>query len=180
LSRGRKGLLVRWLERTMVETKYNAFEILQIAEKIECNGAEFYRRCVKLVESDRLRGMFNKLAEWEERHEKLFRQMRNEFGKQMSELEDLEPAIYVRCDPRMIEGLAMSVIRPESAHALTGGESVRGIIGRALELEKGTLVFYEELKEKAQDLSGLYKIGDIIKEEKRHIMVLRRLLEELV
>lgn len=106
--------------------------------------------------------------------------MRKEFGKQMSELGDFEPAIYVRCDPRMIEGLAMSVIRPESAHALRGKESAREILERAVEIEEDTLVFYEELKEKARDLSGLYKIGDIIKEEKRHIMVLRRLIEELV
>lgn len=164
----------------MVETKYNAFEILQIAERIERNGAEFYRRCAELVESDRLRGMFYKLAEWEERHEKLFGGMRKEFGKQMSELESFNPAIYVRCDPRIIEGLAMSVIRPESAHALTGKARAREILERALQIEEDTLVFYEELKEKARDLSGLYKIGDIIKEEKRHIMVLRRLIEELV
>lgn len=162
----------------MVETKYNAFEILQIAERIEHNGSEFYRRGAEMVNGDRLRGMFNKLAEWEERHEKLFGQMRKEFGRQMSELEDFEPAIYVRCDPRMIEGLATSVVQPESAHALTGKESARDILERALGLEEDTLVFYDELKEKSRDLSGLYKIGDIIKEEKRHIKVLRRLLED--
>ncbi len=164
----------------MVDTKYNTFEILQIAERIERNGAEFYRRGAGLVESERVRRMFYKLAEWEERHEKLFGQMRKEFGKQMSELENFNPSIYMRCDPRMIEGLAMSVIRPESAHALTGKESAKEILERAVEIEEDTLVFYEELKEKARDLSGVYKIGDIIKEEKRHIMVLGRLIEELV
>ncbi len=161
-----------------METKYNTFEILQIAEKIERNGSEFYRRGAGLVESERLRKMFYKLAEWEEGHEKLFGQIRKDFGRQMSELEDFEPAIYVRCDPRIIDRLAMSVIRPESAHSLTGKEGTREILGRAIEIEKNTLVFYEELKEKARDLSGLYKISDIIKEEKRHIKVLGRLLEE--
>jgi rubrerythrin len=122
--------------------------------------------------------MFYKLAEWEERHEKLFGQMRKDFGRQMSELEDFEPAIYMMCDPRIIEGLAMSVIRPESAHLLTGKEKTREILRRAIEIEKDTLVFYKELKEKARDLSGLYEISDIIREEKRHIKVLGRLLEE--
>ncbi len=63
-------------------------------------------------------------------------------------------------------------------YSLTGKESEREILERAVEIEEDTLVFYEELKEKALDLSGVYKIGDIIKEEKRHIMVLGRLLEE--
>jgi rubrerythrin len=162
-----------------VEAKFNTFEVLQIAEKIERNGVVFYHKAAELFESAKLRGMFHKLAEWEGRHEKFFREMRKEYARQINEIGSFNPATYVWTNPQMIEGLAASAIRPESVYALSGKETAKEILEKALEIEKDTVVFYKELKAKVRDLSGVYKIGDIIKEEKRHIMVLNRLLEGL-
>jgi len=45
-----------------METKFNVFEILQIAEKIDHNGAKFYLKTVELFDDPELRNIYFKLA----------------------------------------------------------------------------------------------------------------------
>ena len=50
-----------------METKFNVFEVLQIAEKIEHNGARFYLETAEQLDDAGLRDTCYKLATWKAR-----------------------------------------------------------------------------------------------------------------
>ena len=45
-----------------VETKFNVFEILQIAEQVEHKGAKFYLKTAELFDDPNLRDLYYRLA----------------------------------------------------------------------------------------------------------------------
>ena len=156
--------------------KYSVFEIFQVAEKIERNGVDFYRKAAGMFSDAKIKGVLLQLADWEVEHERHFRKMRQEYMKEMNEVVDFNPAAVVTENPQAIDGLSLSAIRPNKALELTGKESRREILEKALAIEQGTVRFYEELGRSVQDLGGKYETGKIIAEEKRHIKTIEQLL----
>jgi len=57
---------------------YSAFEVFEIAEQVERNGAKLYRAEAELTSDPQARRIFLRLAEWEIRHEKVFARMKRE------------------------------------------------------------------------------------------------------
>jgi rubrerythrin len=55
-----------------VETKFNVFEILQIAEQVEHKGAKFYLKTAELFDDASLRDIYYRLATWKAKHEKIW------------------------------------------------------------------------------------------------------------
>src|SRR3989339_1491220 len=55
---------------------FTAFEIFEIAEQIERNGAKFYRKAAEKTADKSMRHFFSQLAEMEDNHEKVFAEMR--------------------------------------------------------------------------------------------------------
>ncbi len=60
-------------------TKFNVFEILKIAEKIEHDGAKFYREGTESPDSPEIRNTYFKLANWRAKHEKILARGRKRF-----------------------------------------------------------------------------------------------------
>jgi rubrerythrin len=157
--------------------EFNAFEIFEIAEKIERNGAKFYRRAADLSDDSRNRNMFLQLAEWETAHELVFADMRNELSAQGPEFRTFELEDNVVFDAQSMAGLAVFGSRLDPSEELTGKESIKDILQLALEKEKDSIVFYIGLRAFIADEAGQDKIGDIIREEMRHIRILKQALE---
>jgi len=156
---------------------FNAFEIFEIAEKIERNGAKFYRRAAELFDDSRTRNMFLRLADWETTHEKVFADMRNELSAQGPELRTFEPENSVVFDAQAMASLAVFGIKPDPSDELTGKESITDVLKSAIEKEKDSIVFYTALKDFVPARAGKDKIDDIIREEMRHICILNQSLE---
>lgn len=159
--------------------KYNAFEVLLIAEQVERNGAEFYRKAAGLFEEEKLRELFFNLAEWEDNHEKTFADMKKAITEDMTEALFFDPDDYMSANPQVMAGLAAFAIRPNPAAELRGIENREEILRNALQKEKDTIVFYRGLKNFARDGGAKKKIAEIIKEEKRHVRMLKQSLEWL-
>ena len=161
----------------MMTVTFNAFEVFEIAEQIERNGANFYIRAAELFEDPDICQMFLRLAEWEKEHEQFFAQMKQQLSEQnlqknTSEAEDLLP------DPRVMAGLAVFGMRSDPAEELRGRQEKTDIIRRAVEKEKDSVVFYHGLKEFVPAGADKAKIDDIIKEEMRHIVILDQSLKQ--
>ncbi len=79
---------------------FSADEIFEIAEQIERNGANFYRKAAESAEGDN-RNLLLRLAKMEDDHEKIFATMRAEFakagGKTWLEI------IYDKTDPKNLQ-----------------------------------------------------------------------------
>ena len=160
-----------------METKFNVFEILQIAEKIEHNGAKFYLKTAELFDDPELRDTCYKLATWKARHEKILAQRRKRFSEKTGEFGTFDPDNYVLSNPRVMAGLAVFATKPGSLKGPLGQENKQEIFRDAIRRAKEAIVFYQGLKDFARDPASEDTIDKIIKEENRHIRLLTEELE---
>ncbi len=162
-----------------MESKYSASEVLEIAEKIERNGAAFYRRAADLFQDEQIREVFLNLSEWEIRHEKIFTDMRRQIHKSFSGAANFDPDTYMSGNAKLMASLAVFAVGPEPGKILVGLEDKEEVFKRALKLEEDTIVFYRGLKSFAEDAATIGQIDKIIEEEQRHIRILNQSLEQL-
>ena len=155
-----------------METKFNVFEILQIAEKIEHNSAIFYLKTAELFDDPELRNIYYLLANWRARHEKILTQRRKRFSEKTGEFGTFDPDNYVLSNPDVMAGLAAFSHKPDSSGRLTGEEGREQIFKDAIRRAKEAIVFYNGLKDFARDPASKDTIDKIIKEESRHIRLL--------
>ncbi len=161
-----------------METKFNVFEILQIAEKIDHNGAKFYLKTAELFDDPELRNIYYKLANWRARHEKILAQRRKRFSEKTGEFGTFDPDNYVLSNPQVMAGLTVFAHKPNSSGRLTGAESKEQIIKDAVRRAKEAIIFYTGLKDFARDPASKDTIDKIIKEESRHIRLLTEQSEQ--
>ncbi len=156
----------------------NAFDVFEIAEKIERNGAKFYLKAAELFDDFNIRSLFQELAGWELRHEQVFANMRKQLSELSSELRTFRPEDDLLLDAQAMAGLAVFGIKSDSSEEFSGKQSKSDIIKIAIEKEKDSIVYYTGLKDFVPDRAGKDKIDDIIKEEMHHVRILKQSLEQ--
>lgn len=161
-----------------MDIEFNAFEVFEIAQKIERNGARFYRKAAGLFKDQQLKNMFSELANWETKHIEVFANMKKQLFEQSRELRSFKPDKNMLIDAQAMAGLAVFGIRPEPSDELTGKETLKNVLKRAIEKEKDSIVYYTGLKNFVPGRAGKHKIDDIIEEEMRHIRILIQSLEQ--
>jgi len=157
---------------------FNAFEVFEIAEKIERNGVSFYRRAAELFDEPQVRKMFLELGNWEAKHVEVFTDMKKQLSGQSQELKTFKPENNLVIDAQAMAGLAVFGIRPDPSDELTGSETVVDVLKKAIEKEKDSIVYYTGLRSFVPTRAGKHKIDDIISEEMRHIRILGQSLEQ--
>ncbi|MHC4744613.1 MAG: ferritin-like domain-containing protein [Planctomycetota bacterium] len=162
----------------VMETKFNVFEIFQIAEKIEHNGAKFYLRAAELFEDSERRDIFYKLANWKAKHEKMLAQRRKRFSEETGQFGTFDPDNYVLSNPHVMASLAAFTTKPKSERPLTGREGKKEIFRDAVRRSKQAIVFYQGLKDFSRDPASRDTIDQIVEEEKKHIRILIEELEK--
>ncbi len=161
-----------------METKFNVFEILEIAEKIDHNGAKFYLKTAELFDDPELKNIYYILANWRARHEKILAQRRKRFSEKTGEFGTFDPDNYVLSNPDVMAGLTVFSHKPDSSKRFTGAESKEQIIKDAVRRANEAIIFYDGLKDFARDPASKDTIDKIIKEEKRHIRLLNEQLRQ--
>ena len=156
----------------------NAFEVLEIAEQIERNGAEFYRRAAAIFDHPEIQELFRRLADWEIQHEKIFAKMKKQMLGSNAESMSFRPEEALP-DPKVMAGLAIFGIRAEPTEELNGKEDHADVLRFAVEKEKDSIVFYNGLKDFLSRASDLGQIDRIIKEEMNHIRLLHESLDRM-
>ncbi|MBN2271680.1 MAG: ferritin family protein [Sedimentisphaerales bacterium] len=159
-----------------METKFNVFEIFQIAEKIEHDGAKFYLRAAELFDDSERRDIFYKLANWKARHEKALAQRRKLFSEETGQFGTFDPDNYVLSHPHVMASLAEFATKASLHRQMTGHEGKKEIFETAISRSKQAIVFYRGLKDFTKDPESRNTIEQIIDEEKKNI---RLMLEEL-
>lgn len=158
---------------------FNADEIFEMAEQMERNGAEYYRRAAENLSDDSPhKNLLLKLAVMEDDHEKVFVKMRAQFSTPeydaaFKDAPNNEVALYLRA---IVDGYVFNV-NDSPVQRLTGKESMEEILRTAIKLEQDSIVFYLGMKDMVPDEEGKEKVESIIKEEKGHIVVLSKEIE---
>jgi rubrerythrin len=152
----------------------NADEVLDIAERIEVNGANFYRRAARKTTRPDTAQLLIDLAAMEDKHKRIFAEMR----KKLSEKERAE-AVFDPYDEAVayLQTFADGhVFEIDKTDYLGGKETIEDIIRMAIGMEKDAIVFYLGTKDVVPENLGKSRIDDIIKEEMSHITQLNRQL----
>ena len=155
---------------------FNVDEIFEMAEQIERNGAQFYRKIAERSPKGDVRNLFLKFADMEEEHEKVFISMRAELSDKEKKSTVFDPegesAQYLRAlaDLRVFDENAGESF--DFSEHMAEEEQMKKALRAAIGLEKESIVFYEGMKEFVPERLGKNKIDDIIKEEMKHIRIL--------
>lgn len=158
---------------------FTAFEIFEIAEQIERNGAKFYRDAATVSADKSMQRFFSQLAEMENKHEKIFADMRSSLQDQNDDTNIFDPnnemVYYLKAMAKSAgwEGKAAPHVE------FTGSETPTQIIKTAIQAEKASIDYYLGLKEFVPSPTGKNKVDGIIKEEMGHVVTLQKHLEQL-
>ena len=141
-------------------------ELLGVALKIEGSGYEFYITLAN--RSTKNKELFKKLAEQERDHMKTFEKIVAQ-SKEKNRLQSLnEEAVgYLKI-------FAETSIFPEIEQDVP--EDLEEALQVALDVEKDSVVFYEELAKYAPQKETIQKI---VEEEKRHFKDILKMIEDL-
>jgi rubrerythrin len=157
----------------MAGITFNADEIFAMAEEIEVNGAKFYRWAAGRAKDDRSKKILETLAGMEDRHYKIFDEMRKKLADEQRVATvfdpDNEAAAYLKAmaDRRVFDLAGMT-------GALKGNEPMAQVLQIAIGREKESIVFYVGIREFVPEKLGKDKIDDIIREEMSHVTMLTK------
>ncbi len=152
---------------------FNMDEILAMAEKIEKNGAAFYRSAAEGISGSPNRDLLLELANMEDQHEKTFAALRSELSENEKATTTFDPdneaVLYLGAlaDIRVFFKKEIDVT------------SIEEILKAAIMAEKDSIVFYLGMKDLVPERLGKDKIDTVIKEEMSHINILGNKLKEL-
>ncbi len=162
----------------MNHLRFNAQEILDIAIRIEHNGAAFYRKAAADRQPGEDRTFLLELAAMEKDHERIFTAIRdnvpdmphNEFMP-----DDGTSGAYLdaMADYHGGEGSQPAVDQ------LTGNETLTDVIRIAIDLEMKSIMYYNSLKSMVPPDAGRERVEEVIAEERRHVVVLHRELHRI-
>jgi len=155
-----------------METKFNVFEILQIAEQIEHKGAKFYVKTAELFRDPELRDIYYRLATWKAKHEKIWARLRKRFSEKTGEFGTFDPDNYVLSNPEVMAGLTWFGTKQDGPGRFTGKESKAMIVRDAIRRANEVIIFYQGLKDFARDPASEDVIDKLIREESRQITFL--------
>jgi rubrerythrin len=154
--------------------RFNADEILGIAEDIERNAESFYENAANLVADREAAKILHDLSSWEKRHEEVFAAMRQGLSEQERESTAYDPydelALYIKA---VADGKIFNIY--EDALKLLGAKpSLDKICELALAREKESVVFYTAMKELVPPKLGKDAVEKVIREELGHIAILNQ------
>jgi rubrerythrin len=151
-----------------------AFEVLEIAEKMERNAARFYRKAAGMYDDPAIGKLFSELAQWEKRHAQVFADMKDHFSEQAWERGrfaldrvgvsrfDVPPAVFSE--------------HSEPANELSGNETRADVLRLAIKKERYTIGYYVALTKFALGLDNVKVIKSILQEERKHVRILAQSL----
>lgn len=137
--------------------KFNAKEILEMAEQIERNGNAFYRKAAEDVEGDDIKQFLIELADMEVSHEKLFQEMKEQLTDKEKEDVVFDPNDDTA---QYIQALADSRVFYEKD---IDTSSVVEVLKEAIVAEKDSIVFYLGMKDMVPTEKGKARIEEVIR-----------------
>lgn len=147
---------------------FNADDVLQMAEQIEKNGAQFYRESAEKVADASAKELLLSLAAMEDDHEKTFSSLRSALSAKEKEVTAFDPQNEAA---GYLKALADTRVFFEKHMDSTAMED---ILKEAITAEKDSILFYLGMKDLVPESLGKGRIDAIIKEEMSHIKTLSK------
>jgi rubrerythrin len=165
--------------RCTMDTQFNVFDILQIAEEVQMKAAQFCLRAAERFADEERRNLYYSLADWRTRQRDTWRRIRRQYSERTGEFGVFDPDNYVLSNPWTMAGLTGYGTDPNTYGRPTGQETREQILHDILRRSQGIVIFYHGLKEFARGPDSLLMIDNMIAEEQRHIRLLAHVLEQV-
>jgi len=162
----------------MMSISFNAIEIFEIAERIERNSVNFYRKAAEAFSDESLCQLLLSLAEFEKEHEKSYANMRKQISAKEWGLITFDPENEMALYLQKIADSHIFDPKKDPAEQLDKG-TIEDILNFAIESEKNSIIFYLGLKNYVPATAGKNKVDEIINEEMNHIAELNLRLSAL-
>ena len=158
---------------------FNAIEIFEIAERIERNSVNFYRKAAEALSDENLSAILLSLAEFEKEHEESYANMRKQISAKEWDMITFDPGNDMALYLQKIADSHIFDPKKDPAEQLKDKGTIRDILNYAIESEKNSVIFYLGLKNYVPVISGKNKVDEIIDEEMNHITELNLRLSAL-
>jgi rubrerythrin len=152
---------------------FNADDILEMAERLERTGANFYGEASANTPNPKTKQMLIQLSQMEQDHEKTYKELRASLKEDEKVATAFDPenesVLYLRAlaDTRVFFKTTIDL------------KSIEEVLKTAIQAEKDSIVFYLGMKEVVPEGLGGKRIDEIIKEEMAHITLLSKELVAL-
>ena len=157
----------------------NAIEIFEIAERIERNSVNFYRKAAEALTDENMSAILLSLSEFEKEHEKSYANMRKQISAKEWNLITFDPKNEMALYLQKIADSHIFDPKKDPAEQLKDKGTIKDIFNFAIESEKNSIIFYLGLKNYVPATAGKNKVDEIINEEMSHIAELNLRLSAL-
>ncbi|MFC1503982.1 ferritin family protein [Spirochaetota bacterium] len=154
--------------------QYNPGEIFQFAIRIEESGEKFYRDKAESITNEKIKALFNKLADDEADHKKTFEDMVSSIESYKPD--ESYPAEYFLYIRSYVDRAVFGDEKVQTEAAAVGSELAA--VDFALKVELLTILYYQEMKSFVAE-GERDKIEGIIAEERTHVIYLSGIKVEL-
>lgn len=159
---------------------FTAQEILEIARKIELNGAAFYRRAAEIATDPTTKGKLLELASWEAAHESTIVALQEQLTGAERAPAPLDPD-----DETLLYLNAMAarhVLGPGRSleQVFHGTETVDEVLDIAVGFERDSIVLFQGLEGLVSDAAGKERVRSLVAEEMEHVAFLTREKQRLL
>ena len=155
-----------------METKFNVGQILEIAERLEHNGALFYVKAAARFGDRQRRELCMALADWRSGRQAALGKLKDQFYEEYAKTEQTNFDDYFQTHPEAMADLAVFSSKLYPSHVPAGNESPSRIIKDAIERTDEAITFYRGLKEFARNRETRSALDKIIAEEQCYMRVL--------
>lgn len=162
-----------------MDTKFNVFEVLTIAQQIERKGAKFYLTMAQRFEDKEHRDILYQVANWKAKREKIWTRMKKRFSEKTGQFGTFDPDNYVLSNPEVMAGLTSFGTKEDLFSRLTGKETTAQIIRDVIRRTNEVIIFYRGLKDFARDPASREVIDKILREQGREIRFLNDEIKSL-
>jgi rubrerythrin len=145
---------------------FNADDVFEIAEQIEQNGVDFYKKASDRVTEDRYKKLLMDLSTMETFHKKTFSEMRASLSEK-----EKTPTVFDPADESALYLKALADMRV-FYQKMVDLSTIESILLSAIQAEKDSIVFYLGMMALVPEKLGRDRISRIIDEEKKHLQML--------
>jgi len=150
-----------------------ALEIAKIACDIESDGIDFYRAAASVTANAQSKSLFNDLAQQEFEHLSAFRELYKQLDEKMGGSESSTEFLFDDLLTQYLKSISQGHIFPEESNAqnwISTHTDTREILKFALEAEKNSILFYNEIINHSTFAYSKEMLSKIIAEEKSHMI----------
>ena len=158
---------------------FNAIEVFEIAERIERNSVNFYRKAAEAISDENLSAILLSLSEFEKEHEESYANMRKQISAKEWDTITFDPENEMALYLQKIADSHIFNPQKDPVEQLKDKGTIRDILNYAIESEKNSIIFYIGLKQYVPAISSKNKADEIIDEEMNHITELNLRLSAL-